>query len=98
MSEPRVFTHRVPLLLLLLLALAGAGCAPSLHTVRLRTADGQEVRTTTPPPRPPLVLSKEEVHRAVRALEQKIVPVADPLEFARQRFEVPLREGVYLFN
>jgi len=65
--------------------------------VRIQTADGQ-VRTTVPAPRPPLWLPKEEVRRAVRALAQEVVPVADPVEFARKRFEVPIREGVYLFS
>ena len=45
-----------------------------------------------------MVLPKEEVHRVVHALAKKVVPVADPLEFAREQFEVPVREGVYIFN
>jgi len=97
MVESRVLAGRGPLLALLLVQLAGAGCAPGRYAVRLQAADGQ-VRMTTPPPRPPLALSKEEVDKAVRVLAQKVVPVADPLEFARERFEIPLREGTYLLN
>src|SRR4051812_7707620 len=97
MVESRAFAHRVPLLWLLLFVLLQVGCAPVRHSVRLQTADGQ-ARTTVPPPRPPLVLPKEKVRQAVRALSQKVVPVADPVEFARERFEMPIREGVYLFN
>src|SRR3954464_4888992 len=97
MFEARAFAHRVPLLSFLLFALLQVGCAPTRHSVRLQAADGQ-VRTTVPPPRPPVALAKEEVRRAVRALSQKVVPVADPVEFARERFEAPIREGVYLFN
>jgi len=97
MFEARTFAHRIPLLPALVFVLAQAGCAPGSHAVRVRTADGQ-VRVTAPAPRPPMALPKEEVHRAVRALAQKVVPVADPLEFARERFEVPLREGVYILN
>jgi hypothetical protein len=91
MFQARKFAHR-PLLLLLTLC-----CVPGQHVVRLRAADG-EVRTTTPPPRSPLALPKEEIHRAVRALAKKVVPVADPLEFARLQFGAPIRESVYLFN
>ena len=97
MFKARAFAQRVPLLPLLMLALVQVGCAPALRTVRLKTADGR-VQTTTPHPRPPLALSKEEVDKAVRVLAQKVVPVADPLEFARERFEIPLREGTYLLN
>jgi len=97
MFRTRVLAGRVSLLTLLMVQLAGAGCAPGRHTVRLQAADGQ-ARTTTPPPRPPLALPKEEVRQAIRALAQKVVPVADPLEFARERFEIPLREGTYLLN
>jgi hypothetical protein len=97
MAEARAFAYRVPILPLLAFALVEVGCAPAPHAVRLRTADGQ-VRVTTPPPRPPMVLPKEEVHRAVQALAKKVVPVADPLEFARVQFEVPIREGVYILN
>jgi len=89
--------HRVSLVLLLALAVVQGGCTPARHSVRLRTADGQ-VRVTVPAPRPPLVLPKEEVRRAVRALAQKVVPVVDPVEFARERFEMPVREGVYVLN
>jgi hypothetical protein len=89
--------RRVRVMPLLVLTLVQVGCAPARHSVRLQTLDGQ-VRVTTPAPRPPLVLPKEEVRRAVRALAQKVVPVADPVEFARERFEVPIREGVYIFN
>jgi hypothetical protein len=97
MPDGRPFAHRITLLPLLLFTLVQVGCAPGRPVVRLRTADGQ-VRTTTPPPRAPLVLPKEEVRRAVRVLAQKVVPVADPLEFARERFEIPLREGTYVLN
>jgi len=97
MSEARAFAHRVSLLLLLLFALVEVGCAPAPHAVRLRTADGQ-VRVTTPAPRPPMVLPKEEAHRIIRALAKKVVPVADPLEYAREQFELPVREGVYILN
>jgi hypothetical protein len=97
MFKARAFVHRIPLLPALVFVLAQVGCAPGPHAVRVRTADGQ-VRVTTPAPRPPMALPKEEVHRAVRALAQKVVPVADPLEFARERFEVPVREGVYILN
>ena len=89
--------NRAPLLSLLVLAMIQVGCAPARHSVRLQTADGQ-VRVTVPAPRPPLALPKEEVRRAVRALAQKVVPVTDPVEFARQRFELPVREGVYILN
>lgn len=97
MFEARAAAHRVPILSLLVLALAAVGCAPGRHTVRLRTADGQ-VRTTTPRPRPPIEVPKEEIHQAVRALARKVIPAADPLEFTRQKFEVPVRGGVYVFN
>lgn len=78
-------------------ALVAVGCAPERHAVRLRTADGQ-VRTTTPPLRPPVEVQVEEVSRAVRAIARTIAPVADPLESARQRFGVPIRGGVYVFS
>ena len=97
MSQARAVVHRVPLLPLLVFALIEVGCAPAPHAVRLRTADGQ-VRVTTPAPRPPMALQKEEVHRAVRTLAREVVPVADPLEFARQQLGVPVREGIYTFN
>jgi hypothetical protein len=97
MFEAQAFAHRIPLLPALVFAVVQVGCAPAPQAVRLRTADGQ-VRVTTPAQRPPMVLPKEEVHRVVRALAKKVVPVADPLEFAREQFEVPVREGVYIFN
>jgi len=97
MFEAQAIARRDPLLLLLVFALVEVGCAPASQTVRVCTADGQ-VRMTTPPPRPPMVLPKEEVHRAVRALAQKVVPVPDPLEFAREKFEVTVREGFYILN
>src|SRR3954470_5700401 len=97
MFELRAFAHRVPLLPLLAFALVEVGCAPAPHAVRLRTADGQ-ARVTTPAPRPPMVLPKEEVHRVVHALAKEVVPVADPLEYAREQFELPVREGVYVLN
>jgi len=97
MFKDRALAQRAPFLPLLVLGLAVIGCAPGLHTVRLRTADGQ-VRTTVPPPRPPLVLKDEQVHQAIQVLARKVVPVADPVEFARQRFEVPIRGGVYVFS
>jgi hypothetical protein len=78
-------------------ALAEVGCAPVPRAVRLHTAEGQ-VRVTTPAPRLPMVLPKEEIHRVVHALAKQVVPVADPLEYARQQFEVPIREGVYVLN
>jgi len=87
--------HRVPLLPLLVLV--QVGCAPARPTVRVQTADGQ-VRTTMPSPRPPLALPQEEVRHAVRALAHQVAPVADPVEFARERFGVPIREGVYLLD
>jgi len=73
-------TGEVRYLSLLASLLATVGCAPGLHTLRLQSPDGQ-VRTTTPRPRPPLALPKEQVHRAVRALARNVVPVADPVEF-----------------
>ena len=82
---------------LLVFTLVQVGCAPARHSVRLQTADGQ-VRTTVPAPRPPLVLPGEEVRRTVRALALRVVPVANPVELARERFEVPIREGVYILN
>jgi len=82
---------------LLVFALVQVSCAPARYSVRLGTATGQ-VRVTVPAPRPPLSLPQEEVRRAVRALAQKVVPVADPVELARERFEMPVREGVYLLN
>jgi len=94
MFPARPIAQRIPLVPLLAMAVA---CAPARHSVRLQTADGQ-VRTTAPAPRPPLALPKEEVRRAVRALSQQVVPVADPVEFARERFEVPVREGFYILN
>src|SRR5262245_45428224 len=97
MSEARATVHRVSILPLLVIALAAVGCAPGRHTVRLRTADGQ-VRTTTPGPRPPVAIPKEEIQQAVRALARKVVPAADPLEYARQRFDIPIRGGVYVYN
>jgi hypothetical protein len=97
MFETRVLAGRVTLLSWLVIGLMAAGCAPGMHAVRLRTVDGQ-VRTTTPRPRPPLALPKEEVHQAVRALAHKVVPRADPLELARQRFDVPVRGGVFVFS
>src|SRR4051812_6833415 len=92
---PMLVARRVRVVSLLVFTLIQVGCAPARYSVRLQTAAGQ-VRVTTPAPRPPLVLPKEEVHRVVRALAQKVVPVTDPVELARERFEVPLREGVYL--
>lgn len=97
MFEARAAAHRVPILSLLVLALAAVGCAPGQHTVRLRTADAQ-MQTTTPRPRPPIEVPKEEIHQAVRSLARKVIPAADPLELARQKFEVPVRGGVYAFN
>jgi len=97
MFEARAAAHRVPILSLLALALTAVGCAPGRHTVRLRAADGQ-VRTTTPRPRPPIEVPKGEIHQAVRALARKVMPATDPLELARQKFEVPVRGGVYVFN
>jgi sRNA-binding carbon storage regulator CsrA len=66
MSEARVVAH----LPLLLFALVEVGCAPAPRAVRLCTPEGQ-VRVTTPAPRPPMVLRKEEVHRVVRALAKQ---------------------------
>jgi len=97
MFEARAFAHRVPILPLLVFTLVQVGCAPARQTVRVQAADGQ-VRTTTPPPRPPLPLPKEEVHKAVRALAQKVVQVADPVELSREQFGMPVREGVYILN
>jgi len=88
MVEARTCLHRVFLLSSLVLALAPVGCAPGLHQVRLRTADGQ-VRTTTPHPRAPLALNDEQVHKAVQVLARQVVPAADPLETCRQKFEMP---------
>jgi hypothetical protein len=93
MHEARAFAH----LPLLLIVLVQVGCAPAPHTVRFRTADG-EFRVTTPAPRAPMALPKEEVHRAVRALAKQVVPVADPAAFARERFGMPVMEGVYLLD
>jgi hypothetical protein len=81
----------------LLALLVQAGCAPARHTVRVQAPDGQ-ARTTTPPPRPPLALPREDVRQTVRALAREVVPVADPVAFARERFGVPVLEGVYLFD
>jgi hypothetical protein len=89
--------HRVPLLQLLVLALVQVGCGPARHSVRVHTADGQ-VRATTPPPRPPMALAKEEVRQTVRKLSQQVVPAADPVEFACAQFGVPVLEGVYILN
>jgi len=77
--------------------LFAVSCVPASHAVRLRTADGH-VRTTTPPPRPPLALPKEEVRQAVRELARQVVPVPEPVEFARERFGMPVLEGVYLLD
>jgi hypothetical protein len=85
------------LLPLLVFALVQVGCAPARPAVRVHTADGQ-VRVTTPPPRPPMALPKEEVRRVVRALAQQVVPVPDPVEFARTQFGLPVLEGVYLLD
>jgi len=82
---------------LALIVLVMAGCAPGLHSVRLRATDGK-VQTTVSRPRPPMVLPDEQVHQAVQVLARKVVPVANPVEFARQRFEVPVRGGVYVFS
>jgi len=90
LSDGRI-VRRCASLPFVLVAFATMGCAPGLHSVRLRTADG-EVRTTVPRPRPPLALKDEHVHKAVQVLARKVVPVADPLELARQRFEVPTRD------
>jgi hypothetical protein len=97
MFETRVFPGRVFFPSLLAVMVASAGCAPGRHMVRLRTADGQ-VRTTVPSPRAALAIPDEQVHQAVRALARKVVPCADPLEFARKRMDVPVRGGVYVFN
>jgi hypothetical protein len=85
------------LLPLLAFALVQASCAPARPSVRIHTADGGG-RVITPPPRPPMALPKEEVRRAVRALAQQVVPVADPVELARVQFGVPVLEGVYLLD
>jgi hypothetical protein len=45
-----------------------------------------------------LALPKEEVRQAVRQLAREVVPVADPVEFARQRFEMPVLEGEYVLD
>ena len=82
---------------LVLIAFATAGCAPGLHSVRLRTADGREW-TTVPRPHPPVAITEEEFQRATASLARDVVPVEDPLEFARQRFEVPVRSGWYFYD
>lgn len=79
-----------------LIGVVAVGCAPGLHELRLRTAD-REVRTA-PRPRRPLALPDEQVQQAIRVLARKVVPCADPLEFARQRLDMPVRGGVYVFN
>jgi hypothetical protein len=85
------------LLLPVLLAATGSACAPGAHAIRLRMPDGQ-LHTSTPRPRSPVVVPQAQVHRTTSVLARRVVPVADPLEFARERFEVPVRSGTYLFN
>jgi hypothetical protein len=89
--------HRVPLLSLLVCVVVQVGCAPSRPAVRVQTGNGH-VRTTTPPPRPPLALPKEEVRQAVRAPAREVVPAADPVAFAREQFGIPVMEGTYLLD
>src|ERR1043165_3742153 len=96
MLDARTAVHRTPFLLLVF-ALAAGGCVPGRHLVRLRTTDGQ-VQTTTPRPRPPVAVPKEEIHHAVRTLAHKVIPAPAPLDFPRQKFEIPVRGGVYAFN
>jgi hypothetical protein len=89
-----MFKARLPLLVF---ALVLVGCGPARHTVRLRMADGQ-VRVTTP------LHGRRWCCRRRRSIEssarsrRRSSPSRPPLELARERFEVPVREGVYIFN
>ena len=65
-----------------LIALAAPGCAPALHSVGVRTAEGREW-TAVPRPQPPVTITEEELQRATVALARNVVPVEDPLEYAR---------------
>ena len=92
-----LIVRRCAILPFTLTAFVAVGCAPGLHSVRLRSTDGQ-VQTTVSHPRPPMALPDEQVQKTVQVLARKVVPVANPLEFAQQRFEVPTRGGVYIFT
>jgi len=80
-----------------LIAFAIGGCAPALHSVRLRTAEGREW-TAVPRPHPAVAITEEEFQRATVSLARDVAPVADPLEYARQLFEVPVRSGWFFYD
>jgi hypothetical protein len=45
-----------------------------------------------------MALPDQQVHETIQVLARKVVPVANPVELARQRFDVPIRGGVYVFS
>jgi len=94
MFNMRIARRTLPLMLI---ALATAGCAPTLHSVRVRTAEGREW-TAVPRPHPPVAITEEELQRATVSLARNVVPVEDPLEYARQLFELPARSGWFFYN
>ena len=94
MFNMRIARRPLPLMLI---AVAMAGCVPALHSVRVRTAEGREW-AAFPRPQPPVTITEEELQRATVALARNVVPVDDPLEHARQLFELPVRSGWFFYD
>ena len=94
MLDARIVRRTLPLIVI---ALATAGCAPGFRSVCVRTADGREW-TAVPRPHPPVAITEEEVQRATVSLARHVVPAEDSLEYARQRFEVPVCSGWYFYD
>ncbi|ATB50288.1 AHH domain-containing protein [Corallococcus macrosporus] len=83
----------------LVLALAVTGCSTT-RLVRLDTGDGPPLVHTpfTEDHATPVELNDDEFEEAVVALARDVRPFSNPLREARQRFGVPERSGVYLYE
>ncbi|ABF91472.1 putative lipoprotein [Myxococcus xanthus DK 1622] len=83
----------------LVLALAMTSCSTT-RLVRLDTGDGRPMVHTplTEDDAAPVELDDDDFEEAVVALARDVRPFSNPLREARQRFGVPERSGVYLYQ
>ena len=83
----------------LVLVLSVTGCSTT-RVVRLDTGDGPPTVHTpfTQDNAGPVELDEDEFEEAMVALARDVRPFANPLREARQRFGVPERGGVYLYQ